>query len=165
VRQSALAGKRARVVAKINALTDVVLIDALLACGQAGAQIDLIVRGACRLAPGIPGVSDNIRVRSVVGRFLEHTRILYFAWGDGEREEALFLSSADWMSRNMLGRIELAWPVSDPKMRQRVLDEALVPYLLDGLDAWTLDGQGHYQRVGTDGPGAQAALAELYRVD
>jgi polyphosphate kinase len=165
VRQSALAGRPARIVVKINALTDLELIDALLACGQAGAQIDLIVRGACRLAPGIPGVSDNIRVRSVVGRFLEHTRIIYFCWGDGERDEALFLSSADWMSRNMLGRIELAWPVTDPKMRQRVIDEGLVPYLLDGRDAWTLDSQGQYQRISTDGPGAQAALAERYRVD
>jgi polyphosphate kinase len=165
VRQSALAGRPARIVVKINALTDLELIDALLACGQAGAQIDLIVRGACRLAPGIPGVSENIRVRSVVGRFLEHTRIIYFCWGDGERDEALFLSSADWMSRNMLGRIELAWPVTDPKMRQRVIDEGLVPYLMDGRDAWTLDSQGQYQRMGTDGPGAQAALAERYRVD
>ncbi len=149
----------------VNALTDLVLIDALLACGQAGAEVDLIVRGACRLAPGIPGVSDKVRVRSVVGRFLEHTRVLYFAWGDSERDEALYLSSADWMSRNMLGRIELAWPVNDPKMRQRVLDEALVPYLLDGRDAWALDATGHYHRVGTDGLCAQAALAELYRVD
>ncbi|RVT83062.1 polyphosphate kinase 1 [Inhella crocodyli] len=165
VRQAALAGRRARVVVKVNALTDLVLIDALLACGQAGAEVDLIVRGACRLAPGIPGVSDKVRVRSVVGRFLEHTRVLYFAWGESERDEALYLSSADWMSRNMLGRIELAWPVNDPKMRQRVLDEALVPYLLDGRDAWVLDAAGGYQRVGTDGPCAQAALAELYRVD
>ena len=164
VRQAALAGKRARVVVKVNALTDPVLIEALLACGQAGASIDLIVRGACRLAPGVKGVSDNIRVRSVVGRFLEHTRILYFAWGPGEDDESLFLSSADWMSRNMLGRIELAWPVRESKMRQRVLDEALWPYLLDEREAWIQDAQGDYRRTSDAGLSAQAALAELYRV-
>jgi polyphosphate kinase len=164
VRQAALAGKRARVVVKVNALTDPVLIEALLACGQAGASVDLIVRGACRLAPGVKGVSDNIRVRSVVGRFLEHTRILYFAWGPGEDDESLFLSSADWMSRNMLGRIELAWPVRESKMRQRVLDEALWPYLLDEREAWIQDAQGDYRRASDAGLSAQAALAELYRV-
>ncbi len=165
VRDAALAGRRARVVVKVNALTDLELIDALLSCGQAGAQIDLIIRGACRLAPGVPGMSDNIRVRSVVGRFLEHTRILYFAWGDGERDEAVYLSSADWMSRNLFGRIELAWPVTDAKMRQRVIDEALVPYLHDGKDAWALQADGGYLRLGSEGTSAQAALVARYRAE
>ncbi len=165
VRVAAQAGQRARVVAKVNALTELALIDALLACGQAGAQIDLIVRGACRLAPGVPGVSDNIRVRSVVGRFLEHTRILYFSWGEGDDNEALYLSSADWMSRNLFGRIELAWPITDAKMRQRVIDEALVPYLHDSKDAWQLHSDGSYTRVAEEGASAQQALVGLYRID
>lgn len=165
VRKAAEAGKPARVVVKINALTDIELIDALLATGRAGAKIDLIVRGACRLAPGVPGHSENIRVRSVVGRFLEHTRVMYFRWGQGERNEALYLSSADWMSRNMFGRVELAWPITDIRLRQRVIDEALQPYLHDSRDAWEQDRRGHYHRVGTDGASAQQALVERYRAD
>ncbi|MCZ8075321.1 MAG: polyphosphate kinase 1, partial [Paucibacter sp.] len=138
VEQAALAGKPARVVIKINALTDLELIQALLRVSQAGVKVDLIVRGACMLPPGLPGVSDNIVVRSVVGRFLEHTRICYFRWGPGEADEALYLSSADWMSRNMFRRIEVAWPVVDARLRQRVIDEGLLPYLHDSLDAWQL---------------------------
>jgi polyphosphate kinase len=162
VTASARAGGRARIVVKINALTDVPLIRALVAAGQAGADIDLIVRGACMLAPGIAGVTDRIRVRSVVGRFLEHSRVCYFCWGDTPDDQALFLSSADWMGRNMFGRIEVAWPVRDAKMRQRVIDECLVPYLHDRQDAWQLDAQGSYTRVGTDGPSAQQALVQRY---
>jgi polyphosphate kinase len=163
VRLAALAGRPARIVAKFNALTDPGLINALIAAGQAGASIDLIVRGACMLAPGIPGVSDNIRVRSIVGRFLEHTRVLYFRWGPTDADESLYLSSADWMSRNMMRRIEIAWPVRDASLRQRVIDECLVPYLHDRIDAWELASDGHYRRVGTEGPGAQRALAWRYR--
>jgi polyphosphate kinase len=87
---------------------------------------------------------------------------MYFRWGSGEDDEALYLSSADWMSRNMFGRIELAWPVRDPRLRQRVIDEGLVPYLHDRLDAWSLDSQGRYTRVADTGPGAQQALMGLY---
>jgi polyphosphate kinase len=162
VGDAAAKGQPARIVAKINALTDVPLIEALIRAAQAGAQIDLIVRGACMLPPGIAGVTDRIRVRSVVGRFLEHSRILYFRWGPSENDEALFLSSADWMSRNMFRRIEVAWPVRDPALRQRVIDECLVPYLHDGRDAWTLSPDGGYARVGTDGPSAQSALMQLF---
>jgi len=162
VTQAAREGKPARIVAKINALTDVPLIDALITAGQAGADIDLIVRGACMLPPGIAGLTDRIRVRSVVGRLLEHSRVLYFRWGHGEADEALFLSSADWMGRNMYGRIEVAWPVRDAQLRQRVIDECLVPYLLDRQDAWQLHADGSYQRVGTDGPSAQQALMQRY---
>lgn len=168
VRDAALAGEPARVVLKINALTDAELINALVAAGQAGARIDLIVRGACMLPPGLPAVTDNILVRSVVGRFLEHSRIFYFRWGKSEEQEALYLSSADWMSRNMLRRIEAAWPVLDARLRQRVLDEALVPYLHDTRDAWQLGPDGTSQRVGDDGPtsiSAQQALMRLYRDD
>ncbi|HEY9066441.1 MAG TPA: polyphosphate kinase 1, partial [Burkholderiaceae bacterium] len=162
VEQAALAGRRARIVAKVNALTDVPLIHALIDAGRAGATIDLIVRGACMLPPGIVGVTDRIRVRSIIGRFLEHSRVLYFAWGDGADDEALFLSSADWMGRNMFGRIEIAWPVRDAAMRQRVIDECLVPYLHDAQDAWGLRLDGTYQRIGTDGPSAQRALMERF---
>jgi polyphosphate kinase len=160
VADAAARGAPARVVVKVNALTDPALIGALIRAGQAGASIDLIVRGACRLAPGVPGVSDHIRVRSIVGRFLEHTRVVYLRWGERDDEEALYLSSADWMGRNMFGRIEIAWPVRDPAQRQRVIDECLVPYLHDACDAWALEPDGGYRRVGTDGLCAQQALMD-----
>ena len=162
VAAAASAGARARIVVKINALTDVPLIHALVAAGQQGADIDLIVRGACMLPPGIAGVTDRIRVRSVIGRFLEHSRISYFCWGDSAAEQALFLSSADWMARNMFGRIEVAWPVRDATMRQRVIDECLVPYLHDRQDAWLLNADGSYERIGSNGPSAQQALMQRY---
>ena len=115
------------------------------------------------LPPGIAGVTDNIRVRSVIGRFLEHSRVSYFCWGDGADEEALFLSSADWMSRNMFGRIEVAWPVRDLVLRQRVIDECLVPYLHDECDAWALRADGSYERIGSAGASAQQALVQRFR--
>ena len=162
VAAAARAGRPARIVVKVNALTDGALIQALVQAGQAGAQIDLIVRGACMLPPGVPGLTDNIRVRSVVGRFLEHSRILYFRWGAGEDDEVLYLSSADWMGRNMFRRIELAWPLRDKVLRQRVIDEGLVPYLHDRADAWTLDSEGRYKRVANTGVSAQRALMQRY---
>ena len=163
VEQAARAGYRgARVVVKINALTDAELIHGLLRTAQAGAKVDLIVRGACMLPPGLPGVSDNIVVRSVVGRFLEHTRVIYFRWGEGDEGTALFLSSADWMSRNMFRRIEVAWPVQDAKLRQRVIDEALQPYLHDTLDAWQLGPDGRSTRISSTGISAQQALMRRY---
>jgi polyphosphate kinase len=162
VTEAAAAGRPARVVVKINALTETALIGALVAAAQAGAQVDLIVRGACMLPPGIEGVTDRIRVRSVVGRFLEHTRVLYFRWGAADEDEVLYLSSADWMGRNMFRRIEVAWAVRDPLLRQRVIDECLVPYLHDGRDAWLQATDGSYRRVGDEGPSAQAALMARY---
>ena len=162
VTEAAHAGRPARIVAKFNALTDAGLIDALEAAGRAGAKIDLIVRGACLLRPGVAGVSDNIRVRSVVGRFLEHSRVMYFRWGESEDDEALYLSSADWMGRNMFRRIELAWPVRDARLKQRVIDECLVPYLHDTRDAWELHSDGGYRRVKEDGVSAQQALMVKY---
>jgi polyphosphate kinase len=155
---AAQAGRRARIVLKVNALTDAALIGALIAAGQAGAKIDLIVRGACSLPPGIPGQTDRIRVRSIVGRFLEHTRVLYFRWGRGADDEALYLTSADWMSRNMFRRIEIAWPVREAALRQRLIDECLVPYLMDGKDAWLEQSDGTYVAVDGDGASAQQAL-------
>ncbi len=158
VAAAAREGRSARIVAKLNALTDPPLIQALVDAGRAGASIDLVVRGACMLAPGVPGETDNIRVRSVIGRFLEHSRIFYFRWGDGDDDEALYLGSADWMSRNMFGRIEVAWPVRDAVLRQRVVDECLVPYLKDQRDAWLLQPDGRYERVAAEGVSAQQAL-------
>jgi polyphosphate kinase len=163
VAQAAAIGRPARIVVKINALTDPALIQALLQAAQAGASVDLVVRGACMLPPGLPGVSERVRVRSVVGRYLEHSRILYFRWGEGADEEALYLSSADWMSRNMFGRIEIAWPLRDARLRQRVIDECLVPYLHDRRDAWQLQADGRYTRVDGDGVSAQQALMARYR--
>ncbi len=164
VAEAARAGRPARVVAKLNALTDPALIHALVAAARAGARIDLVVRGACMLPPDVPGHTDNIRVRSVVGRFLEHSRILYFRWGEGDDDEVLYLSSADWMSRNMFRRIEIAWPVRDRALRQRVIDEALVPYLHDRREAWELRADGSYQRAGGDaGEGVSAQQALMAR--
>ena len=158
--EAAAKGKNTRIVAKMNALTDETLMLALVKAGKQGVKIDLIVRGACMLPALVPGVTDNIRVRSVVGRFLEHTRVFYFRHGS---EETLLLSSADWMNRNMLRRIELAWPVTDPVIRQRIIDECLVAYLHDGVDAWDLQANGTYSRVNAlAGHGAQAALMSRY---
>jgi polyphosphate kinase len=164
VGEAAAAGKPARLVAKMNSLTDDGLIRALVAAGQQGAQIDLIVRGACMLPASVPGLTDNIRVRSIIGRFLEHSRVFYFMAGE---QENLYLSSADWMNRNMFGRVELAWPVDDPVLRQRLIDECLVAYLHDSQDAWTLNADGNYTRVqssrkGKLKTGAQAALMARY---
>jgi polyphosphate kinase len=164
VEAAALAGKQARVVIKINALTDVELIHGLIRAGQAGGKIDLIVRGACMLPPGLPGQTEGIVVRSVVGRFLEHSRVCYFRWGDQEDDEALYLSSADWMSRNMFRRIEVAWPVPDARLRQRIIDEALQPYLHDTLDAWQLGPDGHSVRLDqANGISAQQCLMRRYQ--
>ena len=162
VADAAAAGRTARIVVKINALTDAGLVEALVRAGQAGARIDLIVRGACILPPGIAGVTDRIRVRSIVGRFLEHSRIAYFRWGDGDDDEAVYLSSADWMGRNMFGRVEIAWPVRERGLRRRIIDECLVPYLFDGKDAWCLDRDGSYDPVAGGGPSAQEALMQLH---
>ena len=153
-----------RIVIKVNALTDVPLIEALVRAARAGARIDLIVRGACMLPPGIAGLTDRIRVRSVVGRFLEHSRVLYFRWAADPQGEALYLSSADWMGRNMFGRIEVAWPVREAAQRQRIVDECLVPYLQDTQDAWELHADGSYSTQDSGGPGAQRALVARYSV-
>jgi polyphosphate kinase len=163
VARAAALGQAARIVVKTNGLTDEALMHALVKAGRAGARIDLIVRGACMLPAQVPGYTDNIRVRSVIGRFLEHSRVFYFLSGT---QEELLLSSADWMNRNMLRRIELAWPVRDAAIRQRIIDECLVAYLHDSRDAWDLGPDGIYRRVdvgaAVPGPGAQDALMARY---
>jgi polyphosphate kinase len=163
VGMAAANGLDSRIVLKMNALTDEPLMEALVKAGRRGTRIDLIVRGACMLPAGVPGLSENIRVRSVIGRFLEHSRVFYFRAG---QEEHLYLSSADLMNRNMLRRVELAWPVLDPQLRQRVIDECLQAYLHDHRDAWDLQPDGSYKRVkGAEDPkahGAQEALMQRY---
>ena len=161
VGRAASEGRGGRIVAKMNSLTDEALVRALVLAGQRGAQIDLIVRGACILPAQVPGLTDNIRVRSIIGRFLEHSRVFYYRCG--EREE-LYLSSADWMNRNMLRRVEVAWPVTDPQIRQRIIDECLVGYLHDDRDAWDLQADGSYLRANAPGmgTGVQDALMQRY---
>jgi len=138
-------GLEARIILKTNALTDEPLARALAQASQAGVQIDAIVRGACILPAGVPGYTDNVRIRSVIGRLLEHSRVFYFRCGE---HEELWLSSADWMNRNMLRRVELAWPVTDPALRQRVMEEGIHQYLHDSRDAWLLQPDGSYARAG-----------------
>jgi polyphosphate kinase len=137
-------GKPARVIAKMNALTDVPLTEALIKAAAAGVEIDLIIRGACILPVDLPAIKGRIRVRSIVGRLLEHSRVFYFEL-DGQVQ--MWLSSADWMSRNMVRRVELAWPITDPKMQLRIMQEGLQLYLDDNLDAWQLTEQGVYKAV------------------
>jgi len=141
-------GKPAQIIAKMNGLVEEAVIKALYAASQAGVEIDLIVRGACALRPGVAGVSDRIRVRSIVGRFLEHHRIWYFE-NDGKQD--VYLASADWMGRNLFRRIEVAFPVLDPDLKARVIAEGLKPYLADTCDAWELGADGVYQRAKAKG--------------
>ncbi|HUL41784.1 MAG TPA: polyphosphate kinase 1 [Burkholderiales bacterium] len=137
------AGKPAAIIAKMNALLEPEIIQALYQASQAGVKIDLIVRGVCALRPGIPGLSENIRVRSIIGRFLEHSRIFYFHNGG---VDDVYLASADWMERNFFRRIETCFPVLDPKLKKRVIAEGLKPYLKDNCQAWEMDSSGHYRR-------------------
>jgi polyphosphate kinase len=147
-------GQEARIILKMNALTDEPLARALAHASQQGVQIDIIVRGACILPAGVPGYTDNVHVRSVIGRLLEHSRVFYFRCGE---QEELWLASADWMNRNMLRRIELAWPVTDPALRQRVMEECIHQYLHDTRDAWLLQPEGHYARAAHGGSGKPRA--------
>ena len=134
-------GRPGRIVAKMNALNEPQVMRALYRASQAGVEIDLIVRGACTLRPGMPGVSDRIRVRSIVGRFLEHSRVWWFG-NDGAPE--LYCSSADWLERNLLRRVEIGFPIVDPELAARVKEESLDNYLLDNLNAWELRADGTY---------------------
>src|SRR5690606_9637754 len=131
----ARAGRPGRIVAKMNALNEPTVIRALYAASQAGVSIDLVVRGACTLRAGVPGVSENIRVRSIVGRFLEHSRIYWFG-NDGDPE--LYCASADWLERNLLRRVEACFPILDPALAARVHEEGLANYLADNVNAWEL---------------------------
>lgn len=143
-RDAAAKGKPAKLIFKCNSLTDVSVIQALYQASQAGVEIKLIVRGMCCLRPGIPGVSDNIEVRSIVGRFLEHTRVYYFH-NNGDYQ--IYCASADLMERNLYRRVEVGFPMIDPKLRKRVYKEGLEIYLKDNSQAWLMDSEGNYTRV------------------
>jgi len=156
--QHARSGKPARIIVKLNALTEPAVIQALYRASRAGVGIDLIVRGVCCLRPGVPGVSERIKVRSIVGRFLEHSRVYYFE-NAGARE--IYCGSADWMDRNLFRRIEVAFPVS-PELQTRVMDD-LHLYLDDDCQAWELSSDGGYAQAGSAGQtSAQARLLSLY---
>ena len=155
----ARAGKRGRIIIKINAINEPRIIRALYAASQAGVSIDMIVRGACALRPGVPGVSENIRVRSIVGRFLEHSRIYWFG-NDGDPE--LYCASADWLERNLLHRVETCFPILDDDLAERVFKEALQNYLDDNCNAWELDAKGEYRKLSpAEGEAAYSAQAAL----
>jgi polyphosphate kinase len=154
----ARAGKPARIVAKMNALLEPLVIEALYRASSAGVKIDLIVRGVCALRPGVPKLSANIKVRSVIGRFLEHTRIFHFRNGT---EPLVMLSSADWMDRNFFRRIELCFPILDKKLRARVMKEGLALYLEDNTHAWEMRADGTYARKRRGKVAAHSAQDEL----
>jgi polyphosphate kinase len=156
--EKARASEPARIVAKMNALVDPATIRALYAASQAGVEIELIVRGICCLRPGVPGLSERIRVTSVVDRFLEHTRV--FAFGVGDRTE-LWISSADWMPRNFVRRIEIMCPVEDPALKRRLLDDVIGTALRDNVKARRLGPDGNYQPVEAAGPRTRAQVALL----
>jgi len=141
--KAAKRGKKAHIIGKMNALLEPTIIEELYKASQAGVKIDLIVRGVCALRPGVKGLSENIKVRSIVGRFLEHHRIYYFYAGG---EEVLYLSSADWMERNLLRRVEVAFPVKDIKLKQRVIQEGLMILLKDNASAWLMKSDGTYTK-------------------
>ncbi len=157
---NARAGLPARIIAKLNALTEPGVIQALYRASMAGVRIDLIVRGVCCLRPGVPGVSDRIQVRSIVGRFLEHSRVYYF---ENAGAPEVYCGSADWMDRNLFRRIEVAFPVEDPAFRRRVIDE-LELYLRDDTQSWRLDAGAHYTHS-TGGAGICAQTQLLLRYD
>jgi len=159
--QHARAGGSARIIVKLNALVEPLVIEALYRASCAGVRVQLIVRGVCALCPGIPGVSENITVRSVIGRFLEHSRVYWFENGGAPE---LYLSSADWMERNFFRRVEIAFPVLREQHRDRIFRD-LEAYLADNVNAWELRSDGTYQRVtpGTDAPReAQQMMLERY---
>jgi polyphosphate kinase len=155
--EHARAGKPARVIAKMNALVDPQAIEALYRASCAGVKVDLIVRGICALRPGIPGVSENISVRSIVGRFLEHSRVFYFENG-GDPE--LYCASADWMERNFFRRVEVAFPIKRQVHRERILRDLSI-YLADNTHAWQLGSDGVYTRLQ---PGSAPAVSSQLKL-
>jgi polyphosphate kinase len=142
--EHAAAGRPAHIIAKMNSLLEQAVIEALYEASKAGVQIDLIVRGICSIRPGIPGVSENIRVRSVVGRFLEHSRIFYFANGGADE---IYCGSADWMPRNLFERCEVVFPIRDAQIRHRIRNEILAAYLADTAKSRMETAEGAYPRV------------------
>ena len=160
--ENALKGETARIIAKMNSLVEPEIIKALYRASQAGVKIDLIVRGICCLRPGIKGISENIHVRSIIGRFLEHSRIFYFHHGG---DIQLFGSSADWMDRNFFRRIETCFPIEDKRMKKKVIKECLMNYLADNTQSWILQPDGSYKKsvlAGNKARSAQQILLKNY---
>ena len=159
--QHAQEGRPAQIIAKMNALLEPQVISALYRASQAGVKIQLIIRGVCALRPGVEGLSENITVRSIVGRFLEHTRVFYFL---NDKAENLFIASADWMGRNLFRRIETCVPILDPKLKRRVIKEGLKIYLEDNANTWEMQPDGSYRRRVARGKGrcAQEILLQEY---
>ncbi|OTG79955.1 polyphosphate kinase 1 [Acinetobacter sp. ANC 5054] len=161
---NAKAGKAAQIIVKVNALTEVQLINKLYEASQAGVQIDLIIRSICCLRPGLPGLSENIRVRSIVGRFLEHTRVYYFSNNGDSR---IYCSSADWMDRNLFNRVEACFPIEDPALKKRIYQLGLVNYLKDNQQAWLLQSDGRwirtYLKEGEEAHNSQHVLLEAFK--
>jgi polyphosphate kinase len=153
-------GKPARIIAKMNALVEPTIIEALYSASQAGVRVELIVRGICSLRPGIKGVSENIQVRSVVGRFLEHTRIYYF---HNDNDFELYCSSADWMDRNFFRRIEICFPIEDNRIRKKLLEEGLLNYLADNTQSWLLQSDGSYKQSTPGNNNARSAQTHLLK--
>ena len=153
---AAAKGKPAAIWAKMNSLVDPAVIDALYRASQWGVRIELVVRGICCLRPGIPGLSENIRVRSIIGRFLEHTRVYYF---HHEGEERVYCSSADWMDRNLFNRVETCFPINQPALKKRIIEQGLELYLRDNTQAWLLAPEGDYHRA-TPAPGEAPCIAQ-----
>ena len=162
----AKAGKEAHIIIKVNAMTEKLLIDKLYEASQAGVKVNLIIRSMCCIRPQLPGISDNITVRSIVGRFLEHTRVYYFANGhqnpnaNGKRTYRLYCASADWMDRNLFSRVEVAFPIEDPIVFKRIMED-LHNYLKDNVNAWELDAKGTWRAI-TPREGEAAFSAQDY---
>lgn len=140
----AKAGKKALIIAKMNALVETQVIEALYLASHAGVRVELIIRGVCALRPGVKGLSENIRVRSIVGRFLEHSRVFYF---HNNNDSTVFIASADWMGRNFFRRIETCVPIVDAKLKRRIIQEGLRIFLRDNQNAWDMQGDGSYKRT------------------
>ena len=153
--EEARAGRPARVAAKLNSISEKRVIEKLYEASCAGVKIDLVIRGICCLRPGIPGLSENIRVRSIIGRFLEHSRVYYFFAAGQHR---LYCSSADWMTRNLIRRVEVAFPVTEPKLKERVIRESLELGMADNVQSWELGPDGRYSRV--EGPNEEAVMSQ-----
>ncbi|QQN38600.1 polyphosphate kinase 1 [Acinetobacter sp. CS-2] len=161
---NAKAGKPAQIIVKVNALTEMQLINKLYEASQTGVQIDLIIRSICCLRPGLPDLSENIRVRSIVGRFLEHTRVYYFLNGGDSR---IYCSSADWMDRNLFNRVEACFPIEDAALKKRIYQQGLLNYLKDNQQAWLLQSDGTWLRAqvaeGQEAHNAQRILLEMIK--
>jgi polyphosphate kinase len=160
-RLNALQGKPAKIIAKMNSLLESQVIKSLYLASQAGVKITLIVRSACALIPQLPGISENIEVKTIVGRFLEHTRIFYF-YNAGA--EDVYLSSADWMKRNFFRRIETCIPILDKKVKQRIIAEGLEIYIRDNRDSWMMNSDGNYTKIKAKGRPISAQLTLMKKL-